>query len=78
MSDRIQTTANLKPSDVGRWVKYYPGVGEPEFGRIKSWGPNVVFVVYKCDGKWDNYDEYTAAATWPGDLEFCEKPEGEK
>ena len=29
-----------------------------------------IFVVYNCAGEWDNYKDYTAAATKPNDLKF--------
>jgi hypothetical protein len=61
---------DLKPSDIGRWVVY--GDRWLEEGRIKSWNQHVVWVVYKCDGQWDRYDEFTAAPTDPRDLEFKE------
>lgn len=61
---------NLKESDVGRWVQYVPGHGPRETGRIKSWNTKYIFVVYNCARDWQNYRNYTAAATKPEDLEF--------
>jgi hypothetical protein len=61
---------DLKPEDVGRWVRYIPCVGAPEPGRIKSWNDTFVFVVYKCDQQWDRFTDYTGCATSPEDLEF--------
>jgi hypothetical protein len=52
----------------GRYVQYVPQMGEPEIGRIKSWTNRWVFVVYHCDDDWDNFENYTAAATDPKDL----------
>ena len=70
----------LKPDDVGLWVVYVghrlsahdghypmPAVHE-EWGRVKSWNDQWVFVVYKCAGQWDDFASYTAAATDPEDL----------
>jgi len=50
---------------VGTWVLYKP---KGEIGRVKSTNNTWVFVVYNCDHKWDNYEDYTAAATSPKDL----------
>ena len=50
----------------GQKVRYIPRVGQAEHGIVKSQHPtntNVVFVVYKCAGDWDNYQNYTAAST---------------
>jgi len=58
----------LEETDVGRWVEYRPSVGPKVEGRIKSWNEKWIFVVYYCDGKWDEYQNYTAAATEPNDL----------
>lgn len=50
---------------VGDFVHYTPAssFGTPENGRIKSFGEKYVFVVYKCAGEWDRYQEYTGQAT---------------
>ena len=69
----LNATGELAPEDVGRWVRYTPPVGNPEDGRIKSWNDKYVFVVYHCDGNWDEFMNYTAAATHPLGLEFIEK-----
>jgi len=50
---------------LGIWVLYVP---KGEVGRIKSWNDKWIFVVYHCDKKWDNFYDYTAAATSPEDL----------
>lgn len=64
----------LTSKDIGRGVTYTRynmyGIGEPVLGRIKSWNDEWIFVVYNCDNDWKNYQEYTAAATRPVDLEF--------
>ena len=61
---------NLTSKDIGRYVVYTDGAGEKQFGRIKSWNPHWIFVVYHCAGEWDNYRDYTAAATDQKDLTF--------
>ena len=61
--------SKLKESDIGRWVEYNPGYKE-EKGKIKSWNIYSIFVVYNCGGNWDCYQNYTACATSPEDLEF--------
>lgn len=62
----------LTVKDIGRWVFYKRN---SERGRIKNWNMKWVFVVYKCDGVWNNYQNYTAAATNPQDLTFIEQSE---
>ena len=61
---------SLKDEDKGRWVIYTGGVGETQKGKIKSWNDTWIFVVYHCADEWDNYQDYTAAATEPSDLKF--------
>jgi len=58
----------LKHSDVGRWVAYTAPHGEISLGRIKSWNEKYIFVVYHCADEWDNFRNYTAAATNPGEI----------
>ena len=60
--------STLKEYDRGRYVIYSDTTGNKERGRIKSWNNIFVFVVYNCDENWDNYRNYTAAATRPQDL----------
>ena len=60
----------LTEEDVGRYVYYYNSVGNKEPGRIKSWNRNWIFIVYNCGDEWENFEDYTAAATKPSDLEF--------
>lgn len=61
--------------NVGRWVKYQDRLGgEIRKGRIKSVGLKWVFVVYHCDDNWKDYQNYTAAATSPEQLSFCDDP----
>lgn len=60
----------LADKDKGRYVFYTNGVGNKERGRIKSWNHQWVFVVYNCADEWDDYENYTAAATNPRDLDW--------
>ncbi len=60
----------LNKEDIGRNVIYTDNIGKEEFGCIKSWNNKWIFVVYNCADDWDNYQNYTAAATDPYDLEF--------
>jgi hypothetical protein len=69
------TALDRKDLEVGKWVLYIPTVGDPEIGRIKSWNDKWVFVVYKCNGEWDRFQDYTGAATGCEDLEECKDPE---
>ena len=65
---------DLTEKDVGRYVIYtdeHPFEGK-ERGRIKSWNDKFIFVVYKCDDDWDNFKNYTGAATYPGNLKFVD------
>ena len=61
------TLENIK---VGDWVDYHPPVGVIEKGRVKSWNDKWIFVVYNCDDKWDDFENYTGAATSPEYLTF--------
>ena len=67
----------LTKSDKGRWVEYVGFAGERDKGRIKSWNQSFIFVVYKCGGDWDNYENYTAQATDPTQLVFLPESEVE-
>ena len=60
----------LTKKDVGRYVFYTDMIGQKEIGRIKSWNDQYVFVVYNCAEEWNDYHNYTAAATRPVDLDF--------
>jgi len=60
----------LTDEDIGRYVFYTNGVGNKEMGRVKSWNYKWVFVVYNCADEWDDFTNYTAAATDPADLEW--------
>jgi hypothetical protein len=59
------------PEDVGRWVVYNrEGWTKKEMGRIRSWNEGWIFVVYNCDGNWDDFMKYSPYATHPRDLDF--------
>jgi hypothetical protein len=62
----------LTEKDLGRWVVYRKGskIGEEALGKLKWWNDHFIFVVYKCDNKWDEFSNYTAQATDPDDLTF--------
>lgn len=60
--------AELRKEDIGRWVLYRDGAGKKEKGRLKSWNDEFIFVVYKCDGQWKRFQNYTGNATNPEDL----------
>ena len=68
---------DLTDEDYGRWVVYTDGLKEEQLGRIKSWNDTWIFVVYHCADEWDNYRDYTAAATDPNDLRFSVFKPGE-
>lgn len=63
----------LTQDDIGRWVMYIPATGERECGKIKRYNnkQQVAWVVYKCGDNWDQFENYTAAATKYQDLEFA-------
>lgn len=67
----------LTDADKGRWVEYIGLNGEREKGRIKSWNQSFIFVVYKCNGDWNNYENYTAQATHPKQLFLLQESEVE-
>jgi hypothetical protein len=54
---------------VGDFVHYKPKVGVPENGRVKKVLPVDVFVVYKCGGEWNRYQDYTGQLTDADDLQ---------
>jgi major membrane immunogen (membrane-anchored lipoprotein) len=61
--------ADLRKEDIGKWVLYDDNF-KKEKGRIKSWNAEYIFVVYKCDGQWDRFQDFTGCATNPEDLRF--------
>jgi len=73
--------AKLTKEDVGKWVEFidivmddvcFAGKRKKERGRIKSWNDKYIFVVYRCNGEWDRFEEFTGVATNLGNLEFVE------
>jgi len=64
---------SLTKDDIGKWVVYKSSkssTDESEIGKLKSWNESFIFVVYKCNHDWNNFRNYTAAATAPKDLTF--------
>ncbi len=61
--------SKLKKEHFGCWVEY-TAFNKVEIGRIKSWNDKFIFVVYKCNGEWDRFFDYTGCATSPEDLRF--------
>ena len=53
---------------VGAQVHYAPAYGRKENGIVKSVRGESVFVVYKCGGEWDHYQDYTGQNTPIEDL----------
>jgi hypothetical protein len=51
-------------------VLYQGSGGEKEKGRLKSWNDKFIFVVFKCNGEWDRFQDFTGVATHPKDLRF--------
>ena len=74
--------AQLTLKDIGRWVWYTPGHGDKEKGKLKSWNSHFIFVVYKCDGEWERFRDFTGQPTKSSDLKFiahashCKASEG--
>ncbi len=64
--------SDLTQKDIGKWV-FYDTYGEKEIGKIKSYNDKWIFVVYHCADNWDDYTNYTAAATNASQLTFCEE-----
>lgn len=64
--------STLTDADIGRWVWYTDGAGAKERGKLKSWKPDLIYVVYNANDNWDgdHWKDYTAASTRPEDLEF--------
>jgi len=64
----------LVESDKGRYVWYYDqGANKGQLGRVKSWNDTVMFVVYNCGNQWNDFENYTAAATNPAHLTWSNK-----
>ena len=55
--------------NIGDLVTYCPLHGPWENGIVKSnRNDSVVAVVYRCDGNWEQYDNYTGEWTYIKDL----------
>lgn len=54
---------------IGTKVHYIPA---QENGIIKSFSSDklIIFVVYHCDNDWNNYSNYTGAATYIQDIKL--------
>jgi hypothetical protein len=63
--------SSITEADRGRWVIYSKGP-RTNRGRILRWNSRFIFVVFWCNDKWDEYENYTAAATRPEDVCFAE------
>lgn len=53
----------------GDYVHYTSPHGAKENGRVKRISEQVTFVVFHCDGYWQDYCNYTAASTATQDLQ---------
>jgi len=56
----------------GLWVVY---TKTNERGRVKCWNSEYVFVVYRCDNHWEEFNNYTGVATKREDLEVIDANE---
>lgn len=58
--------------EAGMKVTYCPEYGNKEQGIIKSIDRKmgIAFVVYKCDNKWDKYEDYTGCSTYLSNLKI--------
>jgi hypothetical protein len=70
----LNSTEGLTQKDIGRWMIYTPpysinGEGCIK-GRLKQYNASYCFVVFKCDGNWLRYWEYTGVCCSPRSLEF--------
>ena len=63
----------LSTADIGRWVTYSVCRSHCDYGRIKSWNKQFVYVVFRCGNDWDNFADYAAAPTLAEHLEFEEE-----
>lgn len=61
----------LTAAHIGTWVVYEGFGGEREVGKIKSFDAENVWVVYKCDGRWTDYKNFTGQNTSPAQLRFA-------
>jgi hypothetical protein len=63
---------NTDELSIGTKVHYCPKFGDKENGIVKGFNfeESIVFVVYKCNGDWANYRNYTGCATNLSDLKL--------
>lgn len=64
----LNMSKEFKPGDK---VHYNPDFGKVENGIVKSVHPSeedIVYVVFKCDNNWADYDKYTGEAVLAEDL----------
>lgn len=61
---------DLTDKDIGKWVEYINSHGLNEIGRLKGWNSSIIFVVFSCDGNWNDFKNYTGQSVRPTDLEF--------
>jgi hypothetical protein len=57
---------SIEELSVGLKVTYIPFEGKKEYGIIKTIPNNNlthIFVVFNCNGNWDNYQNYTGQLT---------------
>ena len=57
-------------NDIGRWVRFTYQHGETQDGRLKQFNRKYLFIVFKCDGKWSEYRDYTSESCEPESCEF--------
>ncbi len=63
----------LTESNKGQKVMYTEsGTGHEEVGVLKSWNDSTIYVVFKCGGQWDNYQNYTGEGCDPGQCRFID------
>lgn len=68
------TLDELRDDYVGRWVMYTDALGREEVGRIKSWNAKYIFAVFKCNGEWSRFHEFTGQSVNPEDLTLLPTP----
>ena len=63
---------NLTEQNIGAYVMYNANYSTPEMGRIRAYDneKKTCFVVYKCNGNWNDYRNYTSQSTKYSDLTF--------
>jgi hypothetical protein len=64
------TLTSLKRSDIGRWMTFTHQDGTVEKGRLKTWSHEVIFIVFKCDNRWDDFLQFTGVSCEPERVSF--------